>query len=94
MTTPTYLNFAGFIAELERRHGLSPVKRATTIARIQQFQKLGMSKGSGRGRKALYDEEDVERMSVMLALIDSGVSPAFALKRVNGHQSKALDYLR
>jgi len=88
------LTFAEFVAQIEQRHGLSPAKRKTTVGRLQQLQKAGLSKGTGRGHKTTYDAGDIDRMSEVLHLIDEGVSPAFALRRANGDTTKALDYLR
>lgn len=88
------LTFAQFVEEIERRHGFAPEKRKTVIARVQQLQKLGLSKVTGRGVKATYYPQDVRRMSEVLDMLDRGLSPAEALRRVNGKEVRSLDYLR
>lgn len=88
------LTFREFVIEIERRHGFSPAKRRTTIGRLQQLQKLGLSKATGRGKKANYSEDDLRAMSAVLDMLDEGASPAFAIRRVRGDTSRGLDCLR
>ena len=88
------MSFSELVDEIERRHGFSPAKRKTLIARIQQLHKMGLSKRTGKGARAAYDKGDLARMSEVLDMLDMGISPGEALRRLNGDRAKTLDYLR
>lgn len=88
------MTFSDLIAALVKDFRIDECRIGTFVSRIQQLQKAGALPNPGRGKRIDYSQSDFERITVVLHLIDLGISPERAVARALGDTNGALSYLR
>lgn len=88
------MTFSDLIDALVKDFRIDESRRGTFVSRVQQLQKAGAMPNPGRGKRIDYSQSDFERITMVLHLVDLGISPERAVARASGDTNGALSYLR
>jgi hypothetical protein len=87
----TTFSYAQVESALMRARRVPPSMTAAFRARLSYFQRLGFAPGNpGKGRRIVYEREDVLKWAIALMLADFGLEPATAKSFLETHWRKSI----